>query len=274
VVPSVPEGWITLAVPAGTHAVRVWLGDTWPRQWGGALSVVALLGVLAWAGWALWRRPDGRLPSPPGDASRGPGMKDVACTLQPLPPAQRVPARLAWLLGGCVVVGLLARAAADPYSAWRMKPDPLTPPPAQYPVFVPLDAHLALAGYDLPQASAPPGGSFAVTLYWEAVAPATRNLRAFVHLLGADGKLWGQSDHFHPGGLQILATSRWPVYRYVVDAHTLVVDPAAPPGVYTLRTGLWDGMTGERMHVLDAGGQPTDQDGVVLTGHFVVTANP
>ena len=132
------------------------------------------------------------------------------------------------------------------------------------------DSHLALVGYDLPQTTAKPGDAVYVTLYWEAVAPATRNLRSFVHLLAPDGTLLGLSDNFHPGGLSILATSRWPVFSYVRDDHVVQIDPATPPGVYTLHVGLWDGFTGERMHLLDSAGQPGSQDGVVLTDHFVI----
>ena len=42
------------------------------------------------------------------------------------------------------------------------------------------------------------------------------------------------------------------------------------PGTYRLVTGLWDGASGERMRALDAAGQPTGLDGVVLTDTFTV----
>jgi hypothetical protein len=253
VVPSVPEGWITLAVPGGPHDVRVWFGDTFPRQLGGVLSLAAALGILGLAGWGLWRR-----------------KAAASAILAPQP----VSGRLALVLGGLVAAGLVVRAAADPFSPWRVKPAQVTPPPAQVQTFKPFQSQLALIGYDLPQTTAGPGDAVPLALYWEAVAPATRNLRSFVHLLAADGTLRGVSDNFHPGGLSNLATSRWPVFRYVRDDHAVQVDPATPPGVYILHAGLWDGLTGERMQVLDLSGQPTGQDGVVLTDHFVVTAAP
>ena len=246
IAPSQSEGWITLDIPAGEHEVRLRFEDTWPRQLGWGLSACAALGL---AGLLVRRR-------------------------EPWVSYERtsngVSARLAFLLGGMVVVGLGLRYAADQHSGWRVKPDQVEKPAAQHEVWVPLESNVALMAYDLPLISVQPGDHFSVTLYWEAFAPVTRNLRVFVHLIGSDGKLWGQSDHLRPGGFEALPTSRWPVYRYVRDAHDVVLDPSAPAGTYTLRAGLWDGLTSERMHVVDADGATTDQDGIVLTTHFVV----
>jgi hypothetical protein len=44
----------------------------------------------------------------------------------------------------------------------------------------------------------------------------------------------------------------------------------APPGVYTVAVGLWDRSTGRRSLVLDAAGQPTKQDKLILTNQFTV----
>ena len=132
--------------------------------------------------------------------------------------------------------------------------------------WAPLESNLALIGFDLPQTSARPGQSVPVTLYWEAVAPVTRNLRVFVHFIGADGKLWGLSDDLRPGGFEMPPTSRWPVFRYKMDAPPAMLDPAHRLGVpHRPSWLLWDGFTGERMRVLDANGQVADQDGIVLS---------
>ena len=246
IVPSQPQGWITMAVPPGNHEVRVRFEDTWPRQLGEGLTFLAALG---WAGLWVFRR-----------------RRVVSAQAAVAPLAMRP----AMVLGCVVMLGLGVRHFADQSSWWRAKPNPVPAPAAQHALWVPLESNLALIGYDLPSSPARPGDTIAVTLYWEAFAPVTRNLRVFVHLLGADGAVGGVSDIMHPGGYLNLPTSRWPLFRYVRDDHTFTIDPAAPAETYTLRAGLWDEFADVRMHTLDANGQPTDQDGVILTDSFVV----
>jgi hypothetical protein len=89
----------------------------------------------------------------------------------------------------------------------------------------------------------------------------------FVHLIGPDGQLWGQSDKWNPADFP---TGRWPLDHYVRDDHDAQLRPDAPPGKYQVIAGLWDGDTGLRMHQLDSNGQPTAADGIVLTDSFVV----
>src|SRR5262249_17894373 len=128
--------------------------------------------------------------------------------------------------------------------------------------------NVALLGYDLPSARAIAGDSLPVTLYWKAQAPVRVNLRVFIHLIGPDGQLWGQSDKWNPADFP---TSRWPLDHYVRDEHNAQLRPDAPAGQYEVIAGLWDGDTNQRMRVLDANGAPTAADGIVLTDAFVVT---
>jgi hypothetical protein len=57
----------------------------------------------------------------------------------------------------------------------------------------------------------------------------------------------------------------------VQDEHLVALQSDAPPGEYTIRVGLWNRYTGERMRVLnpDDGGL-TDADSVVLPTLFIV----
>jgi hypothetical protein len=133
--------------------------------------------------------------------------------------------------------------------------------------YAPLQNNVALLGYDLPDSPGRPGNDVAVTLYWKALAPIPVNLRVFVHLIGPDGQLWGQSDKWNPADFP---TGRWPLDRYVRDEHEALLRPDAPPGRYQVWAGLWDPDTGLRMQLLDAAGQPTGQDGILLTDAFEV----
>ena len=237
-----PDGLITLAVPAGTHEVLLRLEDTPPRWWGwglSGLSLAAVLGLVRWGRRSRVARP----------------------RREPLPWQQGL------LLGALVLGGLGARMWADRLSWWRV-PAEVQVPQAQVQKVVAFEANIALLAYDLPQTKAQPGDHVPLTLYWQARAQVPLDLRTFVHFLGPDGKLWGWSDKVSP--VDYLPTSRWPFNRYMSDAHMAVLQPEAPPGVYTVRAGLWDGYTGQRMHVLDASGVVTDQDGAVLTTTFVV----
>ena len=131
-------------------------------------------------------------------------------------------------------------------------------------------SQVGLAGFDLPTREAQPGQTVAVTLWWTARGPVSENLRAFVHFIGPDGQLWANSDKFHPGDFGDFPTSRWPTGYRLRDAHQATLSPQAPPGAYRVEAGLWNEFSGQRMAVLNDGGEPTTLDAVVLTDHFQV----
>jgi hypothetical protein len=241
---SRPEGWITLPVPAGDHEIRLRFENTFPGRLGWGISGIAAISLIL----VLIR---GRRPVP-------------------RPAVESLSRASTMALSLVVIVGLCLRYGADQYSWWRLKPEADNTPLAQYESFVALESNIILIGYDLPRTSGKPGDHIPFILYWEAQTPVTRNLRVFVHVIGPDGQLWGQSDRLRPGGFDSLPTGRWPLYRPVRDEHEAILRSNAPPGDYRIIAGLWDGYTGERMHVLDADGNVTDQDGVVLTTDFVV----
>jgi hypothetical protein len=239
---SEPEGWITFWVPSGTHDVLVRLEDTPPRRlaWGITVLSLAVLGALV-----VWRL---RLP-----------------ILRPRP--EPLAWRPAAALAAVALAGFGLRLAAYQTGWWRVHSTGREALVAQEQRYVPLENHVALLGFDLPQASARPGQAVPVTLYWKATAPVPVNLRVYVHLLGPDGRLWGQSDKWNPADFP---TGRWPLDRYVRDEHAALLQPDAPAGVYRVMAGLWDGDTGQRMRVVDEAGQPTASDGVLLAEDFEV----
>ena len=240
---SEPEGWITFWVPAGAHDVALRFENTPPRWLASAISALAALGLLGLFAWRL-RLPIER-PQPP-----------------PLALGQ------AGFLTAVIVAGFIFRAADDRAGWLRVQSTGNQALVAQVQAFVPLQDEIALLGYDLPSRRAAGGASIPVTLYWKALAPMHVNLRVFIHLIGPDGQLWGQSDKWNPADFP---TSRWPLDRYVRDEHDVRLRFDAPAGQYQVIAGLWDGDTGLRMHVLDGSGQPTPADGIVLTDTFAVT---
>ncbi len=97
------------------------------------------------------------------------------------------------------------------------------------------------------------GGTLPVTLYWEAVAPPTRDYRMFLHLCrdceipplaNADGPPLGG---YAPAGM----TTTWRVGDPVHDERTLTLPHDLPPGRYTLLLGVYsgDGAPGTRLRI-------------------------
>jgi hypothetical protein len=72
----------------------------------------------------------------------------------------------------------------------------------------------------------------------------------FVHLIDETGNIVAQSDAAPANWTR--PTTGWLPGEYVVDAHTLNLPAALPPGPLTLRVGLYDPATGARLMTGDA----------------------
>ncbi len=109
-----------------------------------------------------------------------------------------------------------------------------------------------LVGADISRSTLAPGETFEVTLYTQATGTAERDYTAFVHVIGADGQIWAQSDSWpEQGGAP---TTSWVTGQIVVDTHTLTLSAAAPAGVYTVFVGLYDAERGPRVPLYNANG--------------------
>ncbi len=248
-----PDGWITFWVPAGTHDVLLRLENTPPRWLAWGVSGLALIILIGLAVWGLRRRQIARLSDLSSKAKRNSFIFEWNHAL---------------LLGAVILGALGVRAAADRAGWWIVHSTEATVLVAQHPHFARLENDAALLAFDLPEVSARPGDLVPVTLYWKALAPLQHNLHVFVHFIGPDGQLWGQSDKWNPADFPM---NGWPLDHYVRDEHNARLRANAPPGAYTVSAGLYDGDTGARMHVLDVNGAVTDADGVTLTTTFQVT---
>jgi hypothetical protein len=111
--------------------------------------------------------------------------------------------------------------------------------------------------------SAKPGDFVDVTLHWQALQPIAEDYTVFVHLVGPDGKLYGQVDYFPVGGTE--RTSRWKPGQIVADPYHVQLSYEAPPGDYTVYAGFYLLATWERLPVLNAEGTPID-DHAYITG--------
>jgi len=116
---------------------------------------------------------------------------------------------------------------------------------ARPPVAAPSGAEFSgvgvLEGYDLTRSAA----SLTVNLIWRATATPAAGYSVFVHLQGADGRVWAQSDAAPANWTR--PTTGWLPGEYIVDAHTLNLPADLPAGAYTLWTGLYDPADGSRV---------------------------
>lgn len=123
--------------------------------------------------------------------------------------------------------------------------------PVDHPRQADFEEGIRLLGYELDRADAWPGGEVVLTLYWQATEDVERDYTVFVHLLGPDGKMWGQMDGQPLWGKW--PTSRWPTGKAVADRRIVPVDRAAPPGEFRLSVGLYLLDGGERLKLAGSG---------------------
>jgi 4-amino-4-deoxy-L-arabinose transferase-like glycosyltransferase len=122
-----------------------------------------------------------------------------------------------------------------------------------------LGESITLLGYDLPRATAHPGETIDLVLYWRADGPVALRYKVFTHLVGqtynpASGNmLWGQQDN-EPLNDQA-PTTIWPPGAVIADPYRIAVDSGAPAGRYDLEAGMYRLLDGARLPVTDQAGQ-------------------
>jgi hypothetical protein len=148
-----------------------------------------------------------------------------------------------WPCGGIEFVGVLLMCQSFPETFNPGSPG-MIPQPAQ-PLEAVFGSELRLRGVTLALhgGAARAGGALPVTLYWEAVAPPSRDYRMFLHLCrdcdippraNDDGPPLGG---YAPAGM----TTTWRVGDPVHDERTLTLPHDLPPGRYTLLLGVYSG---------------------------------
>lgn len=110
---------------------------------------------------------------------------------------------------------------------------------------------MRLLGYRVAPSRIHPGDEVNVTLLWQSLATMKVDYHAFNHLLGPDGRLWGQMDR-RVGG-DVFGTSRWRPGQWMVERYRVEVDHAAPAGPYLLHVGLYDLASMQRLTLASGG---------------------
>ncbi len=225
---SSPLGLIEVAVPAGEHRLSLRFEDTPIRTGANILSIFALLILLdLWVKLRGGKRPD--------------------------TPGWSWPQAL-WLAVALLLLLVVKEAFVDPHTSWfrkRSPPDGVLG--VEHPARVELAAGVRFLGYDLDEDVVRQGQALHLRLYWKATEPLEVDYRSFAHLdTPPHYTTRALSDHLNPGGIPI---SRWPPDLYTRDEHLIEIPADAPPVEYTIRVGLYDGQTGQRLAV--SGGDDT-----------------
>ncbi len=250
-----PEGLIEVAVPAGEHEVALRFGETPFRLAMDGLSVVAGVALLL----ILWR-------------AGKPGFP-------PKKPLSVLSRRQALAVAFTLLALLAVKALyVDPHTRWfRRHSPPQGVIGVQHPVRANLGDRVLLRGYDLSAGTLRQGDTLALRMYWEAQRRLDTDYSVFAHLdAPPDGRTLAGSDNIHPGDARAqidVPTSTWQPGLYVRDEHRLAVPADLPPVAYTLRVGLYDRQSGERLPVLNEDGT-VSSDGVALQTVHVTRRRP
>ena len=127
------------------------------------------------------------------------------------------------------------------------------------------DGQIALASALVTVPIAPRAGDAVnVVLRWQALNRLGSDDTVFVHLVGPDGKIWGQIDAPPLGGA--FPTSTWSGGEIVVDRRTVRIAAGAPPGPYHVEVGWYQPADGRRLTV----GPRPEPDNRVIVGTFAI----
>ncbi len=119
------------------------------------------------------------------------------------------------------------------------------PPPPQYPIQAQFGESVALVGGDFPERSLHPGQTLLYTLHWKALDTITQDYTVFNHVLDAEGNIRAQQDSMPQGNRY--PTSMWDRGELVRDSYAISLPLDLEPGQYTLRIGLYEPQTGQRL---------------------------
>ncbi len=235
--PNVGQGLATFAVPMGEHTIALTFTSTPIRDFAQIMSILALvLCIVVVLLYVVLRQ------------RTQPNIADVAVNFRP---------SLSYLLLGIILLTFKMTIADNFDTPLRQNFDGARVPQVKYARFESLSGTLDWLGYDLPNDSAQPEQTLALTLYWSAQHTLNTVYSSFAHIVDEHANLYAQKDNLHPGGAP---TTTWRAREYDVDRHTIVIPAGTPPGDYWIEIGMYDPHHGARLLRDDANGaEPADR---------------
>ena len=104
--------------------------------------------------------------------------------------------------------------------------------------------------------TAPSGDTVNITLNWESLAKAEESYTVFVHLIDSNNIPYVFLDYTPLGGSAPthLWIPKWLPGQRFIDPYRLPIPEALPPGTYYIEVGLYEMVSGRRLHISDSAG--------------------
>jgi hypothetical protein len=86
-----------------------------------------------------------------------------------------------------------------------------------------------------------------LSLRWQCLQSMDTDYTVFVHVVDAEGRIWGQGDAMPVDGER--PTSSWELGEIIEDEYELKIDVEGPREGYTIELGMYVQETGDRLPV-------------------------
>jgi hypothetical protein len=103
-----------------------------------------------------------------------------------------------------------------------------------------------------------------LSLVWQALTTVPRDYTVFAHVYDGSGQIVAQMDGWPANGNY--PTSAWVAGEYVAEERLIPLPDSLPDGEYTVKVGLYDAQTMQRLAP-----SPDDGDRAVIVGKIEVT---
>ena len=113
---------------------------------------------------------------------------------------------------------------------------------------------ISFRGFDLPRQTITAGQTLDLTLYWMSVKPTPADEVVFVHVWNEATKTLAGSQDNPPNHGNSPTWSWVGDMQFLTDAYQIPISPAAPPGQYAIRIGMYDASTGSRLPITEIQG--------------------
>ena len=251
-------GLMTLLIPAGKHTLHFHFGETPLRAASDAVSLIALLGLMAYGVSRIAYRSIAKHPE------RSERTPHASLSTPPAPPLPRPPAPLHLPLGfGIWILGFLLFAlrivvidrTSNPLRHTAFNREAGTVAVAQTPRLADFAGGVRLYGYDLSSTTMPGDEFMDASLYVSVRAHVERRYWPAFNFVGADGLTWNPGYFLPPRWhKEPTPTSYWSPDQYAQWARHLTLLPGAPPGQYELVGEIFDVDSLQIASMLDAQG--------------------
>ncbi len=113
---------------------------------------------------------------------------------------------------------------------------------------------ISFRGFDLSSATLKPGATLDLALYWMSVKPTTANNIVFIHLWNEATNILAASQD-NPPNHGNSPTWQWVGdMQFFIDGYQIRISDEAPPGEYSLRIGMYDADTRQRLPIAEVDG--------------------